>query len=427
MYIYKMLFLNRFREYKCLIRNMLLPFLSVLIVIGIVAYQTFIQSFPVLKELEHVNRKGLFFIYLFLLLYSFYCCFIKVKPFLTVKPATLYLFEEKRLRKLLGLKMVGKIIKHSAIAFCLSMIVAGFNFNKDFFAVQLFLFCLQENTALLSWEIYHGTGKNKHIAKLLWLMLCVAVFLAYLYPFTVMLHFTAWLILLIHSLFVLDLNRTKYEAEMLFMEKVLAAQNHNNTFLLSQYAEEKKLFSLSRQNKAINKTFLSKYPLMWKAKTSIFRLEKDKILIGIVIFVITFLIYKAPLFWSLPFLDQDGIRYALLVFGMLAVFQLTVQSMLHQMDSISEKAKEGLFLPLSDKEIMIQFTTIPVAVTLCVLGIIAMVLRSSFIQFFFGAGILSILTILLFYLQLKHKRLLTKYYFVITIVILAVSFFISYK
>lgn len=426
MYVYKMLLLNRFREYKCLIRNMLFPFLSILLVIGIVAYQTIIQSFPVLKELEQVNLKGLFNIHLFLLFYSFYCCFIKVKPFLIVKPVTLYLFEKKKIKKLLGLKMIGKVIKHLVIAFCLSIIVTGFNFHTDFFVILLSLFCLQENTALLSWEIYHDKRKNKHITKIIWLILCMTVLLSYLLSYTVILNLTLWLILLIHALFVLDLDIPKYEAEMIFVEKILVAQNHNNTFLLSQYAEEKKLFSLSHQNKTINKKFISKYPLMWKAKTSIFRLEKDKIMIGIVIFVITFLIYKSPIFWSLPFLGQDGIRYSLLIFGMLVVFQLTVQSMLHQLDSVSEKAKDGLFLPLSDKEIVIQFTVIPVTVMLCVLCIITIILKSSLIQFFLGAGILSIITILLFYLQLKHRKLLTKYYFVITIVILAVSFLISY-
>ena len=427
MYVYKMLLLNRFREYKCLIRNMLFPILSIFIVIGIIAYQTIVLFIPVLKELKQVNLKGLFFIHSFLLLYSFYCCFIKVKPFLIVKPVTLHLFEEKKIKKLLRLKMIGKIIKHLVITFCLSISVNGFHFNENFFVIQLFLFCLLENTALLSWQIYHNKSINKRLAKIIWLITCLTVFLSYLLPYVVMLNLTIWLILLIHSLFALDLNRPKYEAQMIFMDKVFVAQNHNNTVLLSQYAEEKKLFSLSYQNKTINKKFISKYPLIWKSKTSIFRLGKDKIMKGIVIFVIAFLIYKNPIFWSLPFLEQAGIRYSLLIFGTLAVFQLTIQSMLHQLDSISEKAKDGLFLPLSDKEIIVQFTIIPVTVMLCVLCIIAIILKCSLIQFFLAAGSLSIITIFLFYLQLKHKKLLTKYYFVITIVILAVSFLMSYK
>ena len=427
MYVYKMLCINRFREYKCLIRNMLFPFLSILLVIGIGTYQMIIYSFPILKEIDQVNFKGLFYIHLFLLLYSFYRCFIKVKPFLIVKPATLYLFEEKKIKKLLMLKMIGKMIKHLIISFCLTISVTGFNFNIDFFVILLFLFCLQEITALLSWEIYHDKTKNNHITRIIWLFLCITIFLSHLLFYIVILSLMVWLILLIHSLFVLDLDIPKYEAEMIFMEKILVAQNHNNTFLLSQYAQEKKLLSLSHQNKIINQKLISKYPLMWKAKTSIFRLEKDKIVIGVVIFMITFLIYKSPIFWTFLFLEQDGIRYSLLIFGMLMVFQQTVQSMLHQLDSILEKAKDGLFLPVSDKEIVTQFTVIPVTVMICILGMITLILKSSIIQFFLGAVILSIITILLFYMQLKYKKQLPKYYFVITIVILAVSFLISYQ
>ncbi|MDO4273951.1 MAG: hypothetical protein Q4D16_09780 [Eubacteriales bacterium] len=427
MYVYKMLLLNRLREYKRLIRNMLFPVLSAAIVIEIIAYQMTIAVIPILKELKQVNLKGLFYINLFLLLYSFYCCFIKVKPFLVVKPVTLYLFEEKRIKKLLRLKMTGKLIKHLIITFCLSIIVNGFNFNNNFFVIQFLLFCLLENTSLLSWQIYHNKSKNKRLDKLIWTITCLTAFLSYLFPYVVILDLIIWLILLIHSLFVLDMNRPKYEAEMIFMEKILVAQNHNNTFLLSQYAEEKKLLSLSYQNKAINKKLISKYPLLWKSEISIFRLEKDKIVIGIGIFAVTFLIYRYPVFWSFPFLEEGGIRYSLLIFGMLAVFQLTVQSMLHQLDSISEKAKDGLFLPLSDKEIIIQFTIIPVAVMLCIVSMIAIILKCTLIQFLLAAGSLSVITISLFYLQLKHKKLLIKYYFVITIVILAVSFLMSYK
>lgn len=427
MYVYKMLLQNRIREYRRLFCNMLFPLLALSVLIGVAAYQTVVLFLPVLKELEQVNLKGLFFLYFFLLLYSFYSCFIKIKPFLILKPVTLYLFEENKIKKLLALKMLGKIFKHILISLCLSVSVTGFHFNKEFFVIQLFIFCLLENTALLSWQIYHRKGKIRHAAKMIWLILWVIPFLSYLSPYVVMLIFLLWLILLIDSLFILDLNRPKYEAEMMFMEKILTAQNHNNTVLLSQYAEEKKLFSLSQQNRTLNQKFISKYPFIWKSKTSIFRLEKSKIIIGIVIFVGTFFVYKNPVFWSLPFLEQSGVRYSLLIFGMLAVFQLTIQSMLHQLDSISEKANEGLFLPFSDKEIIAQFTIIPVAVMLFLLCVIAIILKSSFIQFCLGAGILSGLTIVLFYLQLKHKNLLTKYYFLITIAILAVSLFMSYK
>lgn len=111
------------------------------------------------------------------------------------------------------------------------------------------------------------------------------------------------------------------------------------------------------------------------------------------------------------FLEQDGIRYSLLIFGMLMVFQQTVQSMLHQLDSILEKAKDGLFLPVSDKEIVTQFTVIPVIVMICILGMITLILKSSIIQFFLAAVILSIITILFVLYAIKVQKAITKILF----------------
>lgn len=428
MYVYKMLLLNRLREYRCLIQNMLVPFCSLLIALVLISYHTVVLSLPVIKAIEQMNPKALFYIHLLLICNYYYCCFVKVRPILIVKPMTLYLFEPKDIKNQLCFKMLGKIIKHLIIAFVLTLCVNGLNYNNEFFSIQISLFCLLENTALLSWQIYHNQCKKLLLLKkTLWLIICITVLLSNFTPYMALFNLILWFCLLIHSLFILDLNRPKYDAEMMFIEKLSAAQNHNNTALLSSYMEEQKLSSITNRKIPINKNFISKYPLTWKAKTSILRLCKDKIIIGIVIFAITFLIYKIPVFWSLPFLEQDGIRYSLLLFGMLAVFQITMQSMLQQLGSIAEKAKNGLFLPLSDKEIIMQFTVIPIIVMIFVLGNAAIALKSGFVQFIVSAGVLSLITCILFYLELKRKDLLAQYYFVITILILIISFLLSYR
>lgn len=427
MYVYKMLLLNRIREYKCLIRNMLFPILSFFVITGVIFYQLIILFIPVFKALKQVHLKGLLLVYLFLICNSFYGCFIRVKPLLIVKPITLYLFEEKKLKKLLRLKMIGKIIKHFVITFCLAVCVSGFHLNTHFFNIQILLFCLLESTALLSWQIYHHNAKSKrHLMKIVWFIICSIVFLSFRFFYITPLCFLIWLILIIHALLLLNLNRPKYEAEMIFIEKILTAQNHNNTVLLSRYAEEKKLFSLSLHSKTINQKFISKYPLTWKAKTSVYRLGRDKIIIGFVMFIITFFIYQYPVFHWLPFLDQTEIRYSFLLFGMLAVFQLTMQAMLQQLDSLLEKAVDGLFLPFSHKEIMLQFTIIPAIVMLLVLSIVSIILKCRIIHFILAAGMLLFLTILLFYLQVKRKKVFSQYYFVVTIVLFIISALLSH-
>ena len=107
------------------------------------------------------------------------------------------------------------------------------------------------------------------------------------------------------------LNALKYEDEMQFLEKVRIAQNFNNTVLLDQYAKEKMVRYLQRKNKVSN--FLYYFPLIWKAQISIYRLGRNWIIMGMILFTICLGIYKMPFYWTLPFLQQEEIRYYVVV------------------------------------------------------------------------------------------------------------------
>lgn len=78
---------------------------------------------------------------------------------------------------------------------------------------------------------------------------------------------------------------------MQFLEKVRIAQNFNNTVLLNQYAKEKTVRYLQR-NKVSN--FLCHFPLIWKAQISIYRLGRNWIIMGMILFAICLGIYKMP-------------------------------------------------------------------------------------------------------------------------------------
>ena len=69
-----------------------------------------------------------------------------------------------------------------------------------------------------------------------------------------------------------------------------------------------------------------------------------------------------PFYWTLPFLQQEEIRYMLLLGSIFAVFRLTLRSMVQQLDSILEKATDGLFIPISENRIVKQFMVIPITI-----------------------------------------------------------------
>ena len=207
----------------------------------------------------------------------------------------------------------------------------------------------------------------------------------------------------------------KYEDEMQFLEKVRIAQNFNNTVLLNQYAKEKTVRYLQRKNKVSN--FLCHFPLIWKAQISIYRLGRNWIIMGMILFAICLGIYKMPFCWTLPFLQQEEIRYMLWLGSIFAVFRLTLRSMVQQLDSILEKATDGLFIPISENQIVKQFIVIPITI-ICGEGIImAFAVNSSIVQILLGCAILICATVLNLWLEVKYKDFLVKKDFILSIAV----------
>lgn len=422
MYIYRMLCLNKIREYKRLINNMLFPLLSLALIAGFIGYQMIVLFFPILQEVESFNVRIYYGIILVLAICSGYCCFIKTEPVINVKPSSIFFLSENRLNKLMYVKFMGLAVKHFILALFLTICINGVNFNRNFYSTIMSVFCVLNAGCLLRWKIYHK-GKRTWQDAGIWFLLWVPTMLLNVRPYVVMVTVGVWVSMVLYDLFALKLNVVKYEDEMQFTEKILVAQNYNNTMLLNQYAKEKKVRYLPK-GKNVPK-LLSRMPLIWKAKTSSYRLSKDFIMVGVVLFVVSLSIYKTPFFWSMPFLEQKEIRYFLLIGSIFAIFQLTLQSMLRQLDSILEKAQDGLFIPLSEKQIIKQFTAIPVLVIGGESLMLAFIMQSSILQILIGCTVLVVVTVLVFWLHVKHKELLSKGYFILSIAIFTSSLIIS--
>ena len=224
-----------------------------------------------------------------------------------------------------------------------------------------------------------------------------------------------WMYMLVYDFGVLEINALKYEDEMQFLEKVRIAQNFNNTVLLDQYAKEKMVRYLQRKNKVSN--FLCHFPLIWKAQISIYRLGRNWIIMGMILFTICLGIYKMPFCWTLQFLQQEEIRYMLWLGSIFAVFRLTLRSMVQQLDSILEKATDGLFIPISENQIVKQFIVIPITI-ICGEGIImAFAVNSSIVQILLGCAILICATVLNLWLEVKYKNFLVKKDFILSIAV----------
>ena len=299
----KLLCVNKIRETKRLIENMLIPILSLVVAAAVVGYQIVINFFPIIRKINACNLRICYLVFGFLTLYSFGVCFINVKPAIIIKPASLFFIQEKRIRQMISIKYIGLTLKDIIFSIILSACINGIHLNRNFLFILLIIFLLLNTTNLMRWKIYHA-NQRRDIG--IWLLFSIILVISLKYFFMCIIDIGIWMYMLVYDFGVLEINALKYEDEMQFLEKVRIAQNFNNTVLLNQYAKEKTVRYLQRKNKVSN--FLCHFPLIWKAQISIYRLGRNWIIMGMILFAICLGIYKMPFCWTLPFLQQEEIR-----------------------------------------------------------------------------------------------------------------------
>ena len=344
------------------------------------------------------------------------------KPLIIVKPASISLLCEKRLKKLIGIKFIGIACRQFLLALFLALCINGINLNRDFAYTLFSVLYLLNSVGLLRWKIYHKNRKTLFDFGIL-LLLYLSVFFVWIHPFLSGIAFLLWCFMLYRYLLTLHLNMEKYEDEMQFIEKIHTAQNNHNTVLLNQYAKEKKLRNLPVRKNAPK--LLARFPLVWKAGTSIYRLSREFILTGLLFFTFSLTICRVELFWTIPILDQESTRQLLLTGSIFAVFQLTLRSMLLQLDSIFEKAQDGLLIPLSEKQIAVQFAVIPMIVIAGEGMLLSLILHTDIFRILAVCVILAAATVLIFWFDIMHKELLSKGYFILSTIFFISSLMIS--
>lgn len=419
MYIYRMLIINRMREYKRFFSNMLFPVLSLIVIFLWLGCQFFCELFPILENISDVNWQIFLKLQIVLSLYSVVVCFTQKKALIILKPITLLLFGEVHRCRFIRIKYALCMIKHLLVSAFLALCTRGIHWDVLLLQIMVTLYSYLEITSILKWRFYHQNKRELWSIIVFWSLATGIFFITNLRIWTGAMNLVLLIALYFQAFFRMPLNWMKYEDEMQFQEKVSIAQNFSNTVLLSSYAIEKRLHNIKGRKKLSR--IGRRYPLIWKSAVSILRLGRTMILGGLFIFAITFAVYEIPFFWKFPLVELKEIREILLIFGMLVLYQLTIQSMLREMDNLLEKSKEGLFLPLKKGNILIQITAIPMVIIIGISLLFGILMHTGFIKLLTVLLGMSGLTWGIFTLELTRKGILQKYYFIVSIIILCVT------
>lgn len=421
MEVYRMLLTNRIREYIRLFKNMYIQIIGLLILLLIMIYSIGSWLEPIIVNMGAVNFRIFYTMTAILFLVNMRKSFGRIKPSIVVKPMTLFLFDENRLKKIFALKYTYYFAKYIVISLVLSICTYGLNFDFLFLVVFLVYFLFLYSGLLISWNLYNTTGKHyiKNILRSIVIILGVVGIGGIKYYMLIVFGYILLLGIYFYTVKKMELNYYNYGEDMTYMERVLVAQNNNNIVLLSQYAKEK--IAMSAPKTVKSSSMLLKYPLIWKAFISINRTGKNGLIIGAVSFILTFMVYTIPFFWQFPVIEMEQIRYVLLLFGIFMFYQLSIQTFIRQLIDILEKQKEGLYIPIKVNIIIRQFSVVPEIILLTITILLGFLLKS---QLVFSLIFFLILTFYLFitlYMTVYNKRLFDKIYTVLSILILIIS------
>lgn len=426
MKVYKFLALNKIREKVRLIRNMYIPIVGLIIFLAMVLSVIGKDFFNIIKSIKMFDSK-IYFISFLCMLASIICKMRKNSmPQIVVKPMTLYLFNTRKIRDVFVLKYAFFVIKYVLLSLLLAFCTCGsFQSNKYVMVFGGYTIYLIEGL-LVSWNIYNVIKQSYiYIWKAIFVFLSILTLTSCTSVIIEFINLVCMILIFIYTAKYLNINYLKYENDIKYLDKVLVAQNNNDTILLNQYSKEK--IARKLYGKEYMPDFLKKYPLVWKAVISISRIGKLPIIIGIVCFSLTFMIYTLPVFWSIPVLEFKEIRYFLLIFGVFSLFQFSIQAFFKQLSDLVEKQKNGLYIPFKLSKIILQFSIIP-TIYIIIMSVIVTILLKSRIYLSIIFGVIMVMYIwITMYFGIKNKNLLNKIYTVLSIIVFLLSSILMIK
>ena len=171
----KLLCVNKIRETKRLIENMLIPILSLVVAAAVVGYQIVINFFPIIRKINACNLR---------------ICYINVKPAIIIKPASLFFIQEKRIRQMISIKYIGLTLKDIIFSIILSACINGIHLNRNFLFILLIIFLLLNTTNLMRWKIYHA-NQRRDIG--IWLLFSIILVISLKYFFMCIIDIGIWM------------------------------------------------------------------------------------------------------------------------------------------------------------------------------------------------------------------------------------------
>ena len=281
---------------------------------------------------------------------------VKKQPIITMNAATLnYLYYTEHFKQILTIKYLLSFIKNIMLTSIIAGFISGFQadaiFVRYFFLICGYMFL----GILLSWSRYHSVCTKAQLLIIICYIITSAVFLMESGTISIILNYVLALIWIYYVIFKLKLNLTKYSKNLAFIDEHNSAASQYDLVKMTQLAAE-------NEAKKRRKFFLYHFPL--RKNTAVFYkciielIRMGKSIWGVLIFLLLvgFLFYRTPIFFLVPiFGEVEALVEKLSVLVVIMVYLNIGEILTKQADTLLEKHKQGLFIPMEKGGIILSY------------------------------------------------------------------------
>lgn len=401
------LFLNKVRENIRIIKRMKFSVIAVVAFFALFIFQFYKNIWPVISGFGF-NERAYRIVIAFIVVLSIIKYLMK-KPNIMMKPITLHLLHNNdKYRIYYILKLSYLLVKNILFSLVLSIVVYGGFFEVKVFLTILSMLCSKD---FLNWILYN---KDQKWLSIISCLVTIELGVSYLINDIFILIGFAIIacISCIFCVYRLSFNKSYYKA-IVYSYQLHLAQISGDTKAMSKYVEANNNSLFESTKKEI------KYPIMWKALISVFRLDYKFLLFGAGFFCVSYIVKQTSIADNIPLLDMELGKNMFVIMTVFFLLQMFIQVFQREFEKLIDNHKNGLFIPYNSGELLWQYSIAPIIIFIIVVTILSFLLQSSIISALAVMIIISLVFLIQIALTIKRKGLLVKIAPVINFIIFA--------
>lgn len=340
---------NKWRLTKGILRHYWMPLVALFGSVGLGGYYVLTQLHAD-SAWRNTFAQYQQYLYVLVVLGCFIRIFFAKKPIYKMNGATaLYTYNSAFFKKQLKKKKILTAFGGSLVVLFVSLLTHHFTIGAQTLLDYLKLTVFVQNSFLLAWFFYHGSGKR----QLLMLPVFAAMALLQLtnHAMSLLPMAVITVLLTVYDNRFLVLNMTKYEKDLRFLDEVMTAQSQNNYADMLRIAEENRPSTVKGPRLHILRP-TSQTAILAKSLLDFIRMHKQIWLMISALFGTGYLLQSGIVVHFFKIAVDTAITRMISALCIMMAFQSLFQASAKHATAFIEKSNQGLMLPYTKQQVL---------------------------------------------------------------------------